>query len=124
MPLHRIVGLALLAGAVVSSLPAQTPQKHISSFEPVQDGRALSAERLPTEPVTVAAPRENPPAHNWQLQATLPGSVIHDIGFASPSIGYAVGEGGIVYKTTNGWLDLEPGSEPELSILLLWRFGS
>jgi subtilisin family serine protease len=44
------------------------------------------------------------PDHNpWRLQATLPRTaVIKDISFASPTVGYAVGELGKVWKTTDG----------------------
>jgi photosystem II stability/assembly factor-like uncharacterized protein len=55
-------------------------------------------------PLTPAAktPLENSAAHHWQLQATLPGAVIHDLSFASPTIGYAAAELGQVWKTTDG----------------------
>ncbi len=76
---------------------------HISVNVPVQSSpssRALSAERPLAQG---GAPQlEAPTGHNWQLQATLPGTIIHDMTFASPSIGYAVAEGGQVWKTTNG----------------------
>ncbi|MGC1266358.1 MAG: hypothetical protein WA853_08750, partial [Candidatus Acidiferrum sp.] len=78
---------------------------HVSGNAPVQaspSSRTLSAERPSVPPVSSAPPLANPPAHNWQLQATLPGTIIHDMTFTSPSIGYAVAEGGQVWKTTNG----------------------
>ena len=83
---------------------------HVSANVPVQPSqsvRELSAER-PLAPA--AEPRlESPVAHHWQSQATLPGTIIHDMAFASPSVGYAVAEGGQVWKTTNGgknWIDV------------------
>jgi subtilisin family serine protease/photosystem II stability/assembly factor-like uncharacterized protein len=44
------------------------------------------------------------PDHNpWRLLATIPRTaVIKDISFASPTVGYAVGELGKVWKTTDG----------------------
>jgi len=37
----------------------------------------------------------------WNLQATLPSTVLIDLSFADDSVGYACAELGIVYKTTN-----------------------
>ena len=37
----------------------------------------------------------------WNLQATLPNTVLIDLSFAGDSVGYACAELGIVYKTTN-----------------------
>ncbi len=76
---------------------------HVSANVPVQvstSARALSAER----PLVHAAQTQlaSPVAHNWQLQATLPGTIIHDISFASPTTGFAAAEGGQVWKTSNG----------------------
>lgn len=77
--------------------------QHISANVPVQgSSRVLSAERPLVAPAAAAAPLAPPAAHNWQLQATLAGAVIHDISFASPSVGYAAAELGRVWKTTNG----------------------
>jgi photosystem II stability/assembly factor-like uncharacterized protein len=43
-----------------------------------------------------------PESNPWRLQATLPGAVIKDISFASPTVGYIAGELGKVWKTTDG----------------------
>ena len=43
-----------------------------------------------------------PASNPWRLQATVPGAVIKDISFASPTVGYMAGELGKVWKTTNG----------------------
>ncbi len=40
--------------------------------------------------------------NTWKLLATLPGIIIHDISFPTAKIGYAVGELGQVWKTTDG----------------------
>ena len=86
---------------------AQDLASHVSVNVPVQPSlstRTLSAERPAVAPVAAATERllANPATHNWQLQATLPGAVIHDIAFASPTTGFAVAEGGQVWKSTNG----------------------
>jgi photosystem II stability/assembly factor-like uncharacterized protein len=99
------IALALLIvlpalSAAQDSLPLA---RHISANIPVQSSpssHALSAERPLLN--TPESRLEAPTGHNWRLQATLPGTIIHDMAFASPSIGYAVAEGGQVWKTTNG----------------------
>ena len=92
-----------LALSAQDSLPVA---HHVSANVPVlsspssPSSRALSAERAE---VRASVPLlQSPSGHNWQLQATLPGTIIHDMTFTSPSIGYAVAEGGQVWKTTNG----------------------
>lgn len=95
-----ILVLMMLAVAAVAQDSAPLAQ-HVSGNVPVQgSGRALAAER----PLAgaVATPLAPPAGHDWQLQATLPGTVIHDLSFASPSVGYAAAELGQVWKTSNG----------------------
>jgi photosystem II stability/assembly factor-like uncharacterized protein len=72
----------------------------------------LSADRPPApvrniaqSPATVLAA----PAHTWQLLATLPGTILHDISFPTATVGYAAGEHGQIWKTTDGgknWLQV------------------
>jgi subtilisin family serine protease/photosystem II stability/assembly factor-like uncharacterized protein len=45
---------------------------------------------------------KQPEVNPWRLQATLPGTVIKDISFASPTVGYIAAELGKVWKTTDG----------------------
>lgn len=76
--------------------------RHVSANVPVQASastRALSADR---PLVGAETPLKSPVTHNWKLQATLPGTIIHDLSFASPTTGFAAAEGGQVWKTTNG----------------------
>jgi len=98
--------LTLLLIPIFSAAQDSAPlTHHVSANVPVQatsSNRALSADRPVVAPVAVARPLANLPAHNWQLQATLPGTIIHDLAFASPLIGYAAAEGGQIWKTTNG----------------------
>lgn len=96
-----LILLPLLAVAQESSPLAH----HVSANVPVAASpsqRELSAERPLVPPAAGTEPRQSPAAHNWQLQASLPGSVIHDIYFASPTVGYAAAEAGQVWKTSNG----------------------
>jgi photosystem II stability/assembly factor-like uncharacterized protein len=103
----RCVSSSCIASFVLSVFALAAAQdsaplaQHVSANVPVQGlGRALSAER--PDALLGATPLAPPAGHNWQLQATLPGTVIHDLSFASPSIGYAAAELGQVWKTTNG----------------------
>jgi photosystem II stability/assembly factor-like uncharacterized protein len=94
----------LIISSVCAAAQDSAPLAHqVSVNTPVQgSGRALSAER-PSVPRNAAAePTIGPPAHNWQLQATLPGTIIHDLSFATPLVGYAAAELGQVWKTTDG----------------------
>src|ERR1035437_2058668 len=90
--------LLTLTAAAQDSAPLT---RHISANVPVQSfTHTLSADRALVP--LAETPLEPPAAHNWQLQATLPGTIIHDMSFASPTTGYAVAEAGQVWKTTNG----------------------
>lgn len=96
----------LLAVASVLAQDAQTTVPHVSVVYPVVGaGHSLSADRPIVAPNLAARPRprsENPAANSWKLLATLPGAIVHDMVFATSTIGYAVAEGGQVWKTTNG----------------------
>jgi photosystem II stability/assembly factor-like uncharacterized protein len=103
--LHRASSFALalltFLSAVAAAQDSSYLARHISAHLPVQSStHSLSAERPLTPPVLTRL--LSPTAHNWQLQATLPGTVIHDLAFASPTVGYAAAELGQVWKTTNG----------------------
>lgn len=98
--------LCLLASLSISAVFAQqagAPAQHVSGVMPIQvPSRQLSAMRPAQPGATIAQPPKSAPAsHTWQLLATLPGAVIHDISFPTPTLGYAVGEHGQVWKTTN-----------------------
>ena len=93
----------LLLAVYISPATSQTNVHHVSARVPVQGAtHELSADR----PYVAASPqkliRTRPDGNTWTLQATLPGAVIHDISFSSAQVGYAVAEGGQVWKTTNG----------------------
>ena len=59
---------------------------------------------LPTDQPSASGQgfHRQPQSNPWRLQATLPGAVIKDVSFASPTVGYMAGELGKVWKTTNG----------------------
>jgi BNR/Asp-box repeat len=76
---------------------------HVSDRTPVLGS---PHEMTAMRPATPSSPRGrdtvDSKANPWQLLATIPGAVIHDISFATPQIGYAAAELGQVWKTTNG----------------------
>jgi photosystem II stability/assembly factor-like uncharacterized protein len=75
----------------------------------------MSAERVAATGARSASSLVNRSPNPWKLLATLPGAIIHDIAFATPKIGYAVGEGGQVWKTTNGgvsWTEILNANYP------------
>jgi photosystem II stability/assembly factor-like uncharacterized protein len=97
--------IALVFASLSFSEEVATPTHYVAQTVPVQSPRIeLSAQRSgaqPPEPI-----QQNPgglvgQSHTWKLLATLPG-VIHDMAFATDKIGYAVGEQGEVFKTTDG----------------------
>ena len=105
MRFNRFACAAVLL--LVSNSFAQEPATsvHISRGIPVvKTSQILSAIRPAVPPDSSARPRPNStnvPANKWQLLATLPGTVIHDLIFISPTVGYAAAEVGQVWKTTN-----------------------
>jgi hypothetical protein len=98
---HGIL-LTVVFGLTLSATAADDVL-HVSDRTPVL-GHAH--EMTAMRPATPSSPRGRDTvgskANPWQLLATIPGAVIHDISFATPQIGYAAAELGQVWKTTNG----------------------
>ena len=101
----------LFISALSFSQELANPSRHVSQTVPVSSSRTeLSAERSQAEHPEIAQPSASgstAQGNSWQLLTTLPGVIIHDISFASAKVGYAVGEQGQVWKTTDGgssWL--------------------
>jgi len=91
-----IFGLAVVA-------PAADDVRHVSSRVPViGSGHEMAAMRPAASTALRTRDAVDPNANPWQLLATLPGAVVHDISFSTPQIGYAAAELGQVWKTTNG----------------------
>jgi hypothetical protein len=76
--------------------------RQVSELTPAMgQSREMAAERpLKTGPRGFIPANPNP--HPWKLLATIPGAVIHDISFSSPTTGYVAAEAGQVWKTTDG----------------------
>ncbi len=99
----RLASIAIILTTFIVASAAQDLSSHVSRAVPVTtSSRALSAERPLAATDTPLQQPATPPANTWNLLATLPGAVIHDLVFASPLTGYAAAEGGQVWKTTNG----------------------
>ena len=94
--------LALSAAAQDSAVLAP----HVSRTVPVTTAtHLLSAQRPIGAADSAAQPHQHDastPGNSWKLMATLTGAVIHDMAFVSATTGYAVAEGGQVWKTSNG----------------------
>jgi BNR/Asp-box repeat protein len=103
--ISRLVTIALALLLLAPSALGQTAQsvRHVSGVAPVLGmSHELAAERTVSASPARSRDAVNSKANPWQLLATLPGAVIHDISFATPQIGYAAAELGQVWKTTNG----------------------
>lgn len=87
--------------ATASSLAATT--RHVAGKLPVNGNtHEMDADRSAPYSTQQVVGVVNRPPNPWKLLATLPGAIIHDIAFPTPKVGFAVGEGGQVWKTTNG----------------------
>ncbi|MGB8012949.1 MAG: hypothetical protein WCF68_15150 [Terriglobales bacterium] len=96
----------LLVASLSFSQDVASLARHVSQRLPVASPRTeLSAQRLEAQPPAIAQPdttNGTDTSHTWQLLATLPAAIIHDISFPTALVGYAVGEHGQVWKTTDG----------------------
>jgi photosystem II stability/assembly factor-like uncharacterized protein len=101
-------GLAAGGGPVASDSVTQEPDGSYSATLAAGDRvYAKTPTLLPADKTGVPGVRtshlyEQPATSQWRLQATLPGAVIKDISFASPTVGYIAAELGKVWKTTDG----------------------
>jgi hypothetical protein len=82
---------ANLTRHVARAIPVASPLYQLSADRPQLPGRTFAE-----SPATDASQ-----GNKWKLLAALPG-VIHDIAFPTAKIGYAAGEQGEVFKTTDG----------------------
>jgi photosystem II stability/assembly factor-like uncharacterized protein len=100
---QAIVAVVLIAGFCSGlAIAADATVRHVSARIPAQGStHILAAERAATVHVS-RPPSLRGTMHDWTLQQTLPGAVIHDLAFASADIGYAAAELGQVWKTIDG----------------------
>lgn len=97
---------------LVSALPLfvhgqSVTQFHVTARRPVQGPSVdIGAERKTVLAkgvhVTSKARPMTSSSSAWQVVATLSGAVVHDLSFATPSIGFAAAELGQVWKTSDG----------------------
>jgi photosystem II stability/assembly factor-like uncharacterized protein len=98
-----LTSLTLVAMFTLLEAPSFATTHYVSGKQPVRgNSREMSADRAAPTGARIAPTLVDRPPNPWTLLATLPGAIIHDIAFPTPKIGYAVGEGGQVWKTTNG----------------------
>ncbi len=95
--LVRLAPLLLIA-SLAPSQDVADPVHHVSRAIPVvAPTHEVSAERPREWTLPIAQPAAPDPTtdtNTWQLLATLPGTILHDIAFPTAKIGYAAGEHG------------------------------
>jgi hypothetical protein len=98
--------LWILSSFLTLAATAQEKMPHVSGVMPIQ---APHHDLLAMRAVVIESSIRQPSgkdlvtaSHTWQLLATLPQTILHDISFATAAVGYAAGEHGQVWKTTNG----------------------
>jgi photosystem II stability/assembly factor-like uncharacterized protein len=79
-------------------------EQQTSARMPITGGSSvgLSAVRPLNSTGSIASFTIQAKTKDWKLLGTMPGAVIHDIAFPKASVGYAAGEAGQVWKTTDG----------------------
>src|SRR5579863_2281978 len=101
-----IAALTVVACLIPIAASAQmdsTTVRHVADRIPVVGfSREQSADRPEAADSHPKTSRLSPKANPWKLQATLSGTVIHDICFPTTLVGYAAAELGQVWKTTDG----------------------
>jgi hypothetical protein len=98
-----LAAVAALAGPAAARERADRPVRYVSSRTPFLGPSREQAAFAPAQPHTAfTSTTVGPDANPWRLLATIPGAVLRDVSFATPTIGYAVAELGKVYKTVDG----------------------
>lgn len=82
--------LAATAYHLTVRIPMNGPSKDVGAVRPEVPGIAHAL-----TPV-------GHPTNTWTKLANLPGATVHDVAFASPTVGYAAAELGQIWKTTDG----------------------
>lgn len=83
-------GLAATTYHLSGRIPMNGPSRDVGALRPVVRARAPQISL------------SGHPANTWTKLANLPGATVHDVAFASPTVGYAAAELGQVWKTTDG----------------------
>jgi photosystem II stability/assembly factor-like uncharacterized protein len=101
---------ALIAALLAATLPVaanaadRATSKYVSARIPIAGNgpsKLLSAMRPAGLTPQAATPRSNS-ANHWKKLGIMPGAVVHDIAFVSPTMGYAAAELGQIWQTTDG----------------------
>ena len=96
-----LLGVLVLAPAT-GAAPSNAVLTTSARVPVLGPSRAMGAMRPASRSAIRAPLLVSPGANPWQLAATIPGAVIHDISFPTAKIGYAAAELGQVWKTTDG----------------------
>ncbi len=123
-PLKALQCVTVVLFAAVCSAQSSdgdhAPVHHVAGYVPVESReRELSADRAAAQFSSMQGLRrlirDSTASSPWQLLATIPSSFIHDMSFATPSVGFIAGENGQAWKTTDGgvtWSEVLNASFP------------
>lgn len=92
LPLSAMSQSGSLVHHVSGQQPVQGPSREMAADRPAD--ASSSAPHVAAIPSSATSP--------WQLQASIPGAIIHDLSFPTPTVGFAAAELGQVWKTTDG----------------------
>ena len=99
-----IAGMVLFA---LMTMPAGTSHaeaaaRYVTARLPIAGAPVEIGAVRPAAAAHRVSPPPLRPANSWSKLATLPNATVHDVAFASASVGYAAAELGQVWKTTDG----------------------
>ena len=97
--------MLLCASAIANAAAlAATSSRYVSARIPF-NGPSMEIGAVRPAGLSPRAPERTPagrPSNTWTKLANLPGATVHDVAFASPTVGYAAAELGQVWETTDG----------------------
>ncbi len=99
-----MVGLSVPASPLLAASPDLALSRYVTARVPVA-GPSVEVGAVRPAGLSPRGAEMTPaghPANTWTKLATLPGAVVHDVAFASATVGYAAAELGQVWETTNG----------------------
>ena len=97
------MSLLALSMSAILALPAQAEMTNYVSVRVPMNGLSKEVGALrPAATQKNALTPKGHPSNTWTKLANLPGATVHDVAFASPTVGYAAAELGQVWQTTDG----------------------
>src|SRR5579864_4628439 len=96
-------GVAILAIALSASAATEQSVRYVTARVPIV-GHSVEVRAVRPAAVSTSRNRSIPlrATNTWTKLATLPNATVHDVAFATATVGYAAAELGQVWKTTDG----------------------